>query len=296
VTAVRSNDTDVSHRPGLGTTYLGHDPALLTRVLPLVDYIETTPDSLALMERGSARIHPQCLAELKGIGGEAQIIVHGTGLSIGSHEGWVEGYLDLLDELLEHVDVAWHSEHLGYTVVDGENLGTMLAMPRTEEALDMLSDRILAIQRRYAMPFLVENIIHMLPDYPGEYSQAAFLNALVARTGCGLILDVYNLECDAYNHGLDIYAFLSELDLTNVREVHVACGSEHRGFLLDAHSRTTRPSTVDLARRVIGAARGAVKVVTFELLREAVPAIGHDAIADELRNLRAALGAPGPAA
>ena len=290
----RVNDTHDVRRPGLGTTYLGHDPALLARVLPLVDYIETTPDSIALIECGSARIHPQCLEELKSIGGAAQVLVHGIGLSIGSHEGWVEGYLDLLDELLEHVPVAWHSEHLGYTVVDGANLGTMLAMPRTDQALVMLSERVTAIQRRYPMPFLVENIIHMLPDYPGDYSEAAFLNALVARTGCGLILDVYNLECDAHNHGLDIGAFLAELDLTKVREVHVACGSEYRGFLLDAHSRTTRQTTVDLANRVIEGAGGAVEVVTYELLREAVPALGYDRIEDELRMLRSAVSTPRP--
>lgn len=275
-------------RPGLGTTYLGHDPALLERVLPLVDYIETTPDSIAQMSRDGVALHPAALAELKSIGGAAQVIVHGIGLSIGSHEGCSERYLGLLDELLSQVDVAWHSEHLGYTIVDGENIGTMLALPRTEQVLDMVSERVEAIQSRYPLPFLVENIIHMLPDCPSDYSEAAFLNALAERTGCGLLLDVYNLECDAHNHGFDIAAFLTELDVTKVREVHVACGSHYRGFLLDAHSQVTRESTIELARRAIERANGAVQTVTYELLREAVPALGHAGVAAELERLRAA--------
>lgn len=291
MTAATSN-IEASSRPGLGTTYLGYDPALLERVLPLVDYIETTPDSIAFVDRGVPRIHPDCMAELKSIGRDAKLVVHGVGLSIGSHDGWLENYLRLLDELFESVEVTWHSEHLGYTAVNGENLGTMLAVPRTEEVLDLLTGRILAIQRRYAVPFLVEHVIHMLPDYPGEYSQAAFLNALVRRTGCGLILDAYNLECDAHNHGFDIAAFLSELDMSQVREVHVARGSEFRGFLLDAHAHRTRPSTVKLASRAIEAAGGAVEVVVFELLREAIPSIGHDAIVEELRGLRKSIDTP----
>jgi hypothetical protein len=66
----------------------------------------------------------------------------------------------------------------------------------------------------------------------------------------------------------------------------VACGIEHRGFLLDVHSRPTRDSTVELARRVIALASGAVEVVTYELLSEAIPVLGYDAIADELARLR----------
>ena len=80
----------------------------------------------------------EILRELKNVGKGAQIIVHGVGLSIGSHEGWSPTYFRLLDEFLDQIDIAWHSEHLAYTKVDGEHLGIMLAMPKTEEALDMI--------------------------------------------------------------------------------------------------------------------------------------------------------------
>lgn len=272
--------------PGLGTTYLGHDPALLECVLPLVDYVETTPDSITHIVKGEVVLHEPTIREFAALGGGPKVLVHGIGLSIGSHDGWSVRYLSLLDQFLARVPVAWHSEHIGYTTVDGRNLGTMLALPRTEEVVEMLCSRVTEIQQRYKQPFLLENIIHMLPDYPGGYTHAAFLNALVERTGCGLILDVYNLECDAHNHGFDIDAFLSDLNLGGVREIHVACGSEFRGFLLDAHSQTTRESTIGLAKRVISAAHGGIQVVTFELLREAIPALGHKRIADELRRLR----------
>ncbi|HTD22318.1 MAG TPA: DUF692 family protein [Terriglobales bacterium] len=280
--------TQANTSVAIGATYEGRDPALLERMLPLVDYIEVTLETISEVNDHEISLSNEIMSELKNIGKAAQIIVHGVSLSIGSHEGWSPTYLRLLDDFLEQVDVAWHSEHLAYTKVDGEHLGIMLAMPKTNEALDMVCERVSAIQERYRLPFLLENIVHVIPDFPSDYSDAGFLNALTNRTGCGLILDVYNLECDAHNHGFDIPAFLSELQPANVRELHVACGVEHNGFLLDVHSQLTRSSTVELARQVVQQSARNAQVVVYEFMPEAVPGLGHNAIAEELGRLRAA--------
>jgi len=274
----------------LGVTYEGRDPALLEKILPYVDYIEVTPETIAEVKGDEIVLSSEVMTEFRNIGKAVKFIVHGVSLSIGSHEGWSTNYLRLLDAFLEQVDVAWHSEHLGYTKVDGEHLGIMLAMPKTEEALDLVCERVRTIQERYPLPFLLENIVHVIPDFPGDYSDAGFLNALTERTGCGLILDVYNLECDAHNHGLNIPEFLDELNAANVRELHVACGVEHNGFLLDVHSQLTRDCTVDLAQYAIGQLATNAEVVVYEFMPEAVPGLGHAAITKELRRLRTRFG------
>lgn len=275
-------------RPGiaLGVSYEGRDPALLEQMLAHVDYIEVTPETIAEVRGDDIVLSPDVLAELKNVGKDVQIIVHGVSLSIGSHDGWAPTYLRLLDDLMEQVDVRWHSEHLGYTRVDGEHLGIMLAMPKSEEALDLVCERVAMIQRRYGIPFLLENIVHVIPDCPADYSDAGFLNAITAHTGCGLILDIYNLECDEHNHGLDIEAFLDELDGDAVRELHVACGVVHNGFMLDVHSRLTRPRTATLAQEAIRDVATQAQVVVYEFMPEAVPGLGHAAIGRELAQLR----------
>ena len=274
----------------LGVTYEGRDPALLESMLPYIDYIEVTPETIAEVKGDEIVLSSEVMTEFRNIGKAVKFIVHGVSLSIGSHEGWSTNYLRLLDAFLEQVDVAWHSEHLGYTKVDGEHLGIMLAMPKTEEALDLVCERVRTMQERYRLPFLLENIVHVIPDFPGDYSDAGFLNALTERTGCGLILDVYNLECDAHNHGLNIPEFLDELNADNVRELHVACGVEHNGFLLDVHSQLTRDCTVDLAQYAIGQLATNAEVVVYEFMPEAVPGLGHAAITEELRRLRTRFG------
>jgi uncharacterized protein (UPF0276 family) len=270
--------------PALATTYEGRNPLLLERVLPIVGYIEVTPDSLAEMNGCAPSIPEDKITDLERIAAQASVIVHGVGLSIGSHDGVSEGYLGMLDAILDRVPVRWHSEHLGYVTVDGNHLGTMLAIPKTEEMLDLICERVRQIQRRYPVPFLIENVAHVLPDYTGDYSEAGFLNELTQRTGCGLILDVYNLECDAYNHTFRIDEFLGELDMRPVRELHLAGGVIHRGFKLDVHSRMTADSTVELARRVLEMAPN-VEAITYELLAEAIEKLGPELIGQELERL-----------
>ncbi|MFN2588093.1 MAG: DUF692 family multinuclear iron-containing protein [Actinomycetota bacterium] len=277
-----------ARRIGLGFSYNGRHPSLFAEIAPFVDYVEVTPDSIATTDGGQARIVPDALAELRDIASAVEVVVHGVGLSIGSHDAMSQRYIRLLDEILEQIPARWHSEHLGYVNVDGANLGTMVAVPRTSEALELIVERVVWILDRYGIPFLLENVVHVLPERSPELDDAAFLNRLVSETGCGILLDAYNLECDAHNNGFDSEAFLQELDLSAVREVHVAGGVAHDEFLLDIHSRPVAQSTIDLARDVLSTA-DSVDLVTFELLDEAIPMWGEETIARELGRLRHAL-------
>ncbi len=274
--------------PLLATTYEGDDIALLERIVPLVDIIEISPDAIAQSNRGRASLREEILEEYKYVGSEVKFVAHGIGLSIGSFDCWQESYLRLLDELFDHVELEWHSEHLACTVVGGENVGTMFAMPRTEEALDLVCDRVRLIQERYRVPFLLEHVVHVLPEPPADYTEAGFLNAIAQRTGCGLLLDAYNLECDAINRGLNIREFFQELDFAPVREMHVAGGVEHKGFQLDIHSNPTRDTTLDVAREIVRRTPQ-LRAVTFEFLKEAVPLLGHEGICGELSRIRQAI-------
>jgi uncharacterized protein (UPF0276 family) len=274
--------------PALAVTYDGDDPRLLERIAPLIDVIEVSPDAMAASNGDRTYLRPSVLHEYAALRGQVNLIAHGVGLSIGSFDRWNDDYLRLLDELFARFELAWHSEHLAYTTVAGENVGTMFAMPRTEEALDLVCERVRRLQERYRVPFLLEHVIQLLPDAPAEYTAAGFLNAVTSRTGCGLIIDAYNLECDAHNQGLDVAGFLDELDCASIRELHLAGGVEHDGFYLDIHSGTVRDSTLALGLDVIHRAPN-LSVVTYEFLKEAIPVLGDNAICAELARIRAAM-------
>lgn len=275
----------------IGTTYEGKNLAYLKKIAPFIDHIEVSPDSIAVTKHGRTSLQPESLCHLKWVQAETgiQILLHGVGLSIGSYNGYDETYIGLLDNLAREVEVRWHSEHLAYTKVNGENLGTMLALPRTDEVIEMICRRVEAIQKRYKIPFLLENVITMLPPSACQYSEAAFLNRITSLTGCGLVLDVYNLECDAYNFHLDIESFLSELDLKPVAEIHLAGGSIDReyDFKMDIHSQLVDASTLTLAEKVLRGGETGIKAITFEILEEFIDRHGADAIIRQLKQLHA---------
>lgn len=268
-----------------GINYEGRDPRFAETVLPLAEVVEVTPDAIATMRGGRPVIPSDTLDELRAISQHAWITIHGVGLSIASADAMNESYLALVDQLMSHVDVAWHSEHLGYTTVDGQHLGTMLVPPRTDEALELICARVGEIQRRYAKPFLLEHVVNLFPEVGGEYSAAGFLNEIARRTGCGLILDVYNLECDVHNGLCTASAFLDELDLAAVREIHVANGTIDRGLRVDVHSRVTRDETRAMLREVLPRTPN-VEAVIFELLGPYIGLTGLEAVANELRTMR----------
>ena len=68
--------------------------------------------------------------------------------------------------------------------------------------------------------------------------EAAFLSALVAETGCGLLLDVNNVYVNACNHGIDATAYLDALPRHAIRQIHLAGHGEDAlgsGLLIDTH-------------------------------------------------------------
>jgi uncharacterized protein (UPF0276 family) len=277
----------------LGATIDGNDVALIDRVVPLVDVVEVTPDRWASFPRGQPpRIEAPALAALSGIAARRMLIVHGVGLSIASHDEWNVRYVGLLDQMFGHpLPIAWHSEHLSFSRVDGEPLGTMVEPPWTHEALDMIAGRICALQDRYGAPFLIEHVVRAFAEgEDDEMDTASFLNGLRRRTGCGLLLDVYNLECDHHNFAADPTRLLDALDLAAVREIHVAGGTMYNGYKVDIHSRTVADSTLALLGYVLDRAP-CVNAVVFEILKEAIPAMGLDGLASELLRLRRVLDA-----
>jgi hypothetical protein len=136
--------------------------------------------------------------------------------------------------------------------VPGRDLANLLPLPRTEAVAEMIVAKVRAIMARIPVPFLLENISYVFEWPDSQLSDAAFLNLICAETGAGLLLDVENLYLNATNHGFDAFAFLDELSVGLVREVHMAGGIVvhdsrlPKPFLADSHSHPIPSETLEL--------------------------------------------------
>ena len=169
------------------------------------------------MQAGGPRRHA-----LEAVRRDHPLSVHGVGLSLGGAEGLDRSHLARLRRVVDRYQPALVSEHLAWCGTRGAYLNDLLPLPYTDEALDLVARHVDQTQEALARPILVENPSRYLAFLEGDHDEPGFLRALVARTGCGLLLDVNNIVVSAHNLGFDPLAYLDALPLDAVGEIHVA--------------------------------------------------------------------------
>jgi uncharacterized protein (UPF0276 family) len=268
--------------PAVGISFEGWPSTLFESVAPLVDVVEVVPDTF--VSAYSDIVDDRTFVVVDEYAPHADLAYHGIGLSIGTAVGWNDAYLRLLEQLWEFRPPRWHSEHLGFTFVDDHYLGAMVAAAATIEVADLMIERADAIRRRFGIEFLLEHVASPLAR-SDEMSAAAFLTAVAQGSGCGLILDLHNLECDEDNGRLRVDEFLAELDLRFVKEIHVAGGVWRDGYHLDVHARLPAPSTMTLLEATVPRCPN-VELVVFEILGTELAAVERDQLVAFMRDLR----------
>ncbi len=180
------------------------------------------------------------LAMLDAIANRYPISCHGVGLSLGSAEGLDRAHLARLKNLFARVKPALISEHLAWSVSDGVYLNDLLPLPYTQEALDLVARNIDAAQNAFGQKILIENPSAYIAFSSSSLSEPEFLAQLVARTGCGLLLDINNVYVSAHNIGFRAGEYLAAIPADAVGEIHLAGHtSVHQGndpLLIDTHS------------------------------------------------------------
>ncbi|WCP15611.1 hypothetical protein sphantq_04087 [Sphingobium sp. AntQ-1] len=169
------------------------------------------------------------------------VALHGVSMSIGSADGLDRAYLARLKTLVDHVDPLFVSDHLCWTRIAGFNAHDLLPLPYTEEALDLVCANILQAQDVLERPMLIENPSTYLQFTADSMTEWQFLNAMCARTGCALLLDVNNIYVSAINHGFDPMTYLDGVPADRVRQIHLAGHSQGRDCLIDTHDQPVPP-------------------------------------------------------
>jgi hypothetical protein len=184
--------------------------------------------------------------------GQIPLTAHGIGLSIGTDAPLDLAYVDEIAALLDRLQAPAYSEHLAFTRAPGRDLGNLLPLPKTEAVAEAIIAKVLSVQSRISVPFLLENITYIF-DWPdSRLSDAQFLSLICGETGAGILLDIENLYVNGRNHGFDPYAFLDALPAGAVEEVHVAGGVTLREdflpqpFFADSHSHPVPEAALDL--------------------------------------------------
>ena len=150
------------------------------------------------------------------------VSLHGVGLGLGSARGFSEHHLESVRSLVQRIDPVLVSEHLCWGAVASRHLNDLLPLVLDHAALDLLSARVCRVQDTLKRQLLLENVSTYVRFHHDAMSEAEFMAALAARTGCALLLDINNLYVNQCNHGEDALAAIAAIAPGTVGEMHLA--------------------------------------------------------------------------
>jgi hypothetical protein len=175
-----------------------------------------------------------------------QVVPHGVSLSLGGAERPDPHRLAHLASVAGRVGAPLVSEHIAFVRAGGRESGHLLPVPRTREALEILSENAAIAQEALPVPLALEHVAALV-QWPGaEMDEADFVCELIERTGALLLLDLSNLYANAHNHGYDALEALERFPLDRIAYVHVGGGRLRDGVYHDTHADPVVPGVLHL--------------------------------------------------
>jgi len=188
-------------------------PQLLERVPEPIGFFEVAPENWMELGGNYGR-------QFRAITERHPFVTHGLSLSLGGPAPLDESFVRRVGKFLDTHRIRGYSEHLSYCSDDG-HLYDLMPIPFTQDAVEYVARRIRRVQDILEREIAIENVSYYAA--PGaEMSELQFVNAVLERAGCGLLLDVNNVYVNSINHRYDPAAFLEGLPIDRVRYFHVA--------------------------------------------------------------------------
>ena len=195
---------------------------------PVVDWFEIISENFMIDGGRPLHILDQILEQYK-------VVQHGVSMYFGSAEKPDPEHLRRLKQLVKRTNTPWLSDHLCWGSVDGRYTHDLLPMPYTFEAAKLTAKKIREIRDFLEVPIAVENVSSYAEYHVSEMSEWEFLNEVVERADCGILLDVNNIYVSSRNHNFDPLTYINSVPADRVAQIHIAGHSKFQKYILDTH-------------------------------------------------------------
>lgn len=151
------------------------------------------------------------------------ISLHGVGLSLGRADGLDQEHIKKLKLLIDEINPIFVSEHLTWSAYKHTHVPDLLPIPFINEAMEIFVDHVKEFQDKIGRQVLIENPSNYLAFNHLDYTEPEFLNELVDRSGCGLLLDINNISVSAHNLDYDPVEYIDTIFTDGrVKQFHLA--------------------------------------------------------------------------
>jgi uncharacterized protein (UPF0276 family) len=164
-----------------------------------------------------------------------RVVQHGVALYFGNAEPLNRDHLKKLKRLVKRTQTPWLSDHLCWGSVNGRCSHDLLPMPYTMGVAKHTAEKIKQARDYLEVPICVENVSSYAEFTQNEMTEWEFLNEVVERADCGILLDVNNIYVSSENHGFDPYEYLRAVPGHRVGQIHIAGHQRYEHVILDTH-------------------------------------------------------------
>jgi hypothetical protein len=201
------------------------------------------------------------LAWLDAVRSRHPLSLHSVSLSLGADAPLDPTRLAALRRLVDRLEPALVSEHLAWSAWRGAYYPDLLPIPRTTAALARIVENVQCMQEALGRPIALENPSHYLRLDQHAWDEIDFLEAIAARSGCRLLLDINNVFVSSRNLGFCATEYVDRFPAHAVAEIHLAGhraddddGARHGerpGLLIDSHDESIAPEVWRLYERFV---------------------------------------------
>lgn len=149
------------------------------------------------------------------------LYTHGLSLSIGSPDELDVDFVKQVKKFLDENNVVLYSEHLSFTKSENAHTYDLLPIPFTKKAIDNVVSKIQQAQDILKRKLILENASYYT-TLAQEMGEPEFINEIISRSGCEMLLDVNNVYVNSFNHSYDAKEFISKMPLEKVKYIHMA--------------------------------------------------------------------------
>ncbi len=198
---------------------------------PVVDWFEIISENY-MLDGGRP------LAVLDAILEQYRVVQHGVSMYFGSVDPLNHEHLKRLKDLTRRTKTPWLTDHLCWGSVDGRYTHDLLPLPYTWEAIEVTAQKVRQVQDFLEIPVCVENVSSYAEFHESEMTEWEFLNEVVEKADCGILLDVNNIYVSSVNHSFDPHVYVDSIPAERVAQIHIAGHSKYEKYILDTHDHS----------------------------------------------------------
>ncbi len=209
--------------------------------LPKVDWFELITENY-LAPGGRPR------AILRKLREHFPVVLHGLSFNIGTDEPIDTTYLDQLKQLAQEIEPAWVSDHICWTGLHGRTSHDLLPIAYNLQTLQSTADKVNRIQDYLQRKIVLENPSTYIQFRASEMSETEFINGLVGKTDCEILLDINNIYVSSFNLGFDPRRYIDNMLPASIRQFHLAGHTNNGTHIVDTHDHPVCDEVWELYR------------------------------------------------